>query len=116
MIGGTPTTAPKNDHRAMRIGGSGASWLLPRRRLCYFIFKLFRIATLDQWVIDFMEREGMVTPGKAIVVGQSGGGNRAKMSRQNTAADSCTIKMWSSTWCSGMAWRTNVSLHVDLNQ
>ena len=33
------------------------------------------IATLDQWVIDFMEGEGMVTPGrKAIVVGQSGGG------------------------------------------
>jgi dienelactone hydrolase len=32
------------------------------------------IATLDQWVIDFMESEGMVTPGKAIVVGQSGGG------------------------------------------
>ena len=31
------------------------------------------IATLDQWVIDMMEREGMVTPGKAIVVGQSGG-------------------------------------------
>jgi hypothetical protein len=27
------------------------------------------IATLDQWVIDFMEHEGMVTPGKAIVVG-----------------------------------------------
>ena len=32
------------------------------------------IATLDQWVIDFMVGEGMVTPGKAIVVGQSGGG------------------------------------------
>ena len=32
------------------------------------------IATLDQWVIDFMEGEGMVTPGKAIVVGQSGAG------------------------------------------
>jgi dienelactone hydrolase len=32
------------------------------------------IATLDQWVIDFMESEGIVIPGKAIVVGQSGGG------------------------------------------
>ena len=32
------------------------------------------IATLDQWVIDFMEKEALVAPGKAIVVGQSGGG------------------------------------------
>jgi dienelactone hydrolase len=32
------------------------------------------IATLDQWVIDFMEKEATVAPGKAIVVGQSGGG------------------------------------------
>jgi dienelactone hydrolase len=32
------------------------------------------IATLDQWIIDFMEREGMVMPGKSIVIGQSGGG------------------------------------------
>ena len=32
------------------------------------------IATLDQWVIDFMQKEAMVAPGKAIVVGQSGGG------------------------------------------
>ena len=32
------------------------------------------IATLDQWVIDFMKSEAMVMPGKAIVVGQSGGG------------------------------------------
>jgi dienelactone hydrolase len=32
------------------------------------------IATLDQWVIDFMEHKRMVTPRKAIVVGQSGGG------------------------------------------
>ena len=32
------------------------------------------IATLDQWVIDFMQKEAAVAPGKAIVVGQSGGG------------------------------------------
>ena len=32
------------------------------------------IATLNQWVIDFMEKEALVAPGKAIVVGQSGGG------------------------------------------
>ena len=32
------------------------------------------IATLNQWVIDFMEKEATVAPGKAIVVGQSGGG------------------------------------------
>ena len=32
------------------------------------------IATLNQWVIDFMEKEAIVAPGKAIVVGQSGGG------------------------------------------
>ena len=32
------------------------------------------IATLDQWVIDFMEKEALVALGKAIVVGQSGGG------------------------------------------
>ena len=32
------------------------------------------IATLDQWVIDFMQKEATVAPGKAIVVGQSGGG------------------------------------------
>ena len=32
------------------------------------------IATLDQWVIDFMQKEAIVAPGKAIVVGQSGGG------------------------------------------
>jgi dienelactone hydrolase len=32
------------------------------------------IATLDKWVIDFMEKEATVAPGKAIVVGQSGGG------------------------------------------
>ena len=32
------------------------------------------IATLNQWVIDFMEKEAPVAPGKAIVVGQSGGG------------------------------------------
>ncbi len=32
------------------------------------------IATLDQWVIDFMRKEAAVAPGKAIVVGQSGGG------------------------------------------
>ena len=32
------------------------------------------IATLDQWVIDFMEKEATVAPRKAIVVGQSGGG------------------------------------------
>ena len=32
------------------------------------------IATLDQWVIDFMKKEATVAPGKAIVVGQSGGG------------------------------------------
>jgi len=32
------------------------------------------IATLDQWVIDFMQKEAPVAPGKAIVVGQSGGG------------------------------------------
>ena len=28
------------------------------------------IATLNQWVIDFMEKEALVAPGKAIVVGQ----------------------------------------------
>ena len=32
------------------------------------------IATLDQWVIDFMKSEATVMPEKAIVVGQSGGG------------------------------------------
>ena len=32
------------------------------------------IATLDQWLIDFMQKEATVAPGKAIVVGQSGGG------------------------------------------
>jgi dienelactone hydrolase len=32
------------------------------------------IATLDQWVIDFMQKEATVAPGKVIVVGQSGGG------------------------------------------
>jgi pimeloyl-ACP methyl ester carboxylesterase len=32
------------------------------------------IATLDQWVVDFMEKEAIIAPGKAIVVGQSGGG------------------------------------------
>jgi len=32
------------------------------------------IATLDQWVIDFMQKEATVAAGKAIVVGQSGGG------------------------------------------
>jgi dienelactone hydrolase len=32
------------------------------------------IATLDQWVVDFMEKEAIVAPGKAVVVGQSGGG------------------------------------------
>jgi hypothetical protein len=32
------------------------------------------IATLDQWVIDVMQREATVAPGKAIVAGQSGGG------------------------------------------
>ena len=31
-------------------------------------------ANLNQWVIDFMEKEATVAPGKAIVVGQSGGG------------------------------------------
>jgi dienelactone hydrolase len=32
------------------------------------------IATLDQWVVNFMEKEAIVAPGKAVVVGQSGGG------------------------------------------
>jgi dienelactone hydrolase len=32
------------------------------------------IATLDQWVIDYMAGQKLVTPGKVIVVGQSGGG------------------------------------------
>ena len=32
------------------------------------------IATLDQWVIDFMEKEAPVIPGKTVIVGQSGGG------------------------------------------
>ena len=32
------------------------------------------IATLNQWVIDFMGKEALVAPGRAIVVGQSGGG------------------------------------------
>jgi dienelactone hydrolase len=32
------------------------------------------IATLNQWVIEFMEKEALVAPGQAIVVGQSGGG------------------------------------------
>jgi dienelactone hydrolase len=32
------------------------------------------IATLDQWIIDYVEREGLVVPGKTVVIGQSGGG------------------------------------------
>src|SRR5262249_29747887 len=32
------------------------------------------IATLDQWIIEFMDKEGLATPGKVVVVGQSGGG------------------------------------------
>lgn len=39
-----------------------------------FVWPGLMIATLDQWVIDFMEKEATVVPGKAIVVGQSGGG------------------------------------------
>jgi dienelactone hydrolase len=39
-----------------------------------FVWPGLMIATLDQWVIDFMEKEALVAPGKAIVVGQSGGG------------------------------------------
>jgi dienelactone hydrolase len=32
------------------------------------------IATLDQWIIEFMQKEGLARPGKVVVVGQSGGG------------------------------------------
>jgi invasion protein IalB/pimeloyl-ACP methyl ester carboxylesterase len=32
------------------------------------------IATLDEWVIDYMSKRKMVQPGKVVVVGQSGGG------------------------------------------
>ena len=39
-----------------------------------FVWPGLMIATLDQWVIDFMEKEATVAPGKVIVVGQSGGG------------------------------------------
>ena len=40
----------------------------------HFLGPGLAIATLDQWVIDFMKEEATVAPGKAIVVGQSGGG------------------------------------------
>src|SRR6478752_3447154 len=32
------------------------------------------IATLNEWVIDYMSKKKMIQPGKVIVVGQSGGG------------------------------------------
>jgi invasion protein IalB/dienelactone hydrolase len=32
------------------------------------------IATLDEWVIDYMSKKKMIQPGKVVVVGQSGGG------------------------------------------
>jgi dienelactone hydrolase len=32
------------------------------------------IATLDRWIMEFMSHEQLVAPGKAIIVGQSGGG------------------------------------------
>ncbi|VIO74456.1 hypothetical protein CI1B_52290 [Bradyrhizobium ivorense] len=32
------------------------------------------IATLNEWVIDYMSKKKMVQPGKVVVVGQSGGG------------------------------------------
>ncbi|UPJ65187.1 invasion associated locus B family protein [Bradyrhizobium sp. 191] len=32
------------------------------------------IATLNEWVIDYMSKKRMVLPGKVVVVGQSGGG------------------------------------------
>jgi invasion protein IalB/dienelactone hydrolase len=32
------------------------------------------IATLDEWVIDYMSKKNIIQPGKAVVVGQSGGG------------------------------------------
>jgi invasion protein IalB/pimeloyl-ACP methyl ester carboxylesterase len=32
------------------------------------------IATLNEWVIDYMSKKKMVRPGKVVVVGQSGGG------------------------------------------
>ena len=32
------------------------------------------IATLDEWVIDYMSKKKIIQPGKVVVVGQSGGG------------------------------------------
>src|SRR4051812_8737702 len=32
------------------------------------------IATLNEWVIDYMSKKAMIQPGKVVVVGQSGGG------------------------------------------
>jgi len=32
------------------------------------------LATLDEWVIDYMSKKKMIQPGKVVVVGQSGGG------------------------------------------
>jgi invasion protein IalB len=32
------------------------------------------IATLDEWVIEYMEKKKQIAPGKVIIVGQSGGG------------------------------------------
>ena len=32
------------------------------------------IATLNEWVIDYMSKKKMIQPGKVVVVGQSGGG------------------------------------------
>lgn len=32
------------------------------------------IATLNEWVIDYMSKKKMIEPGKVVVVGQSGGG------------------------------------------
>ncbi len=68
------------------------------------------IATLDEWVIEYMQKRNQIAPGKVVVVGQSGGGwGSIALASRNPASVRCNHHICGGAWRPGR-WQAEQQL------